>query len=209
MAFLLQDASSSLASGESISRAISQTSHGFTVGQWVYRNGSTYTLTNNTSAASCEAPLLVSSVTTDTFNAVSSGYFAGLTGLTPGETYFLGSTSGSLTGTTPTTGFIRPVFRAETATAGYVTQSPTVQAVTGTSLVTKFYTATQSFTSGVSTTITHGLSLTAGTFELILIEVRTSAGVRVDDTATLFTTNSVNLTVPATLTNARVKILRI
>lgn len=110
-------------SGEVVQREITQNSHGFSVGQAVYLNGSTYTLADaDTSAASEFVGLVTAVANANTFTLTTHGYVTGLSGLTAGAVYFLSATAGALTTTEPTTtGQIsKPVFIAETTTTGYV-----------------------------------------------------------------------------------------
>jgi hypothetical protein len=208
MAIILQDLGSG--SGESVQRSITQASHGFSTGQWVYFNGTSYVLTNNSAAVSCEAPLLVISATTNTFVGVSVGFVSGLTGLVAGQSYYLGTTPGTITATEPLAGlFIKAVFKADSATSGYVLQLPTLSSNVTPPIANKYFSNTQAFTAGTPTAVNHNFAFASATeFEQIMVELRTSAGVRVDDTLSLFTANSVSISVPATLTNARVKIIK-
>lgn len=103
-----------------LQRNISQAAHGFTVGQLVYYNGTTYAVSDQAASSTAEVDGIIVSTTTNTFIIVVRGYVTGLTGLTGGTTYFLG-TSGALTATAPTTsGLIRkPVLHADSSTSGY------------------------------------------------------------------------------------------
>lgn len=110
-------------SGETMSREITQNSHGFSVGQVLYLNGATYTLANAAVAASAESVGIVSAVAdANTFTLTMGGHVTGLSGLTAGAVMFLSTTvAGALTGTAPTTpGVIsKPQFVADSTTSGY------------------------------------------------------------------------------------------
>ena len=110
-------------SGGSNTDQISQTAHGFTVGQLVYLNGGTYTLAIATATASAEVVGIVSSViNANTFVLTTSGLCTGLVGLTPGVVYFLStSVAGALTTTDPSTpgNIEKPVLIANSNTSGY------------------------------------------------------------------------------------------
>ncbi|NBX18226.1 MAG: hypothetical protein EBR09_12760, partial [Proteobacteria bacterium] len=70
---------------------ITQVGHGFAVGDAVYLNGSTYAKALATAANTAEVVGVVSKVVSnDAFELTLSGEISGLSGLTPGEVYFLG-----------------------------------------------------------------------------------------------------------------------
>lgn len=112
-------------SGTDLSRSISQTSHGFAVGDILYLNGSTYTKAIASSAAAAEVIGVVSAVAdANTFTLLYSGRITGLSGLTAGTVYFLsGGTAGASTSTEPTTsGYIsKPVYIADGTTTALLT----------------------------------------------------------------------------------------
>ena len=104
-------------------KSITQAAHGFTVGQWLYLNGTTYTLTDADAALSADSVGVVSSVTdVNNFTLISGGYVTGLSGLTAGSRYYLSQTAGAITTTTPSTGNVKAVFIADTTTSGYIQQ---------------------------------------------------------------------------------------
>jgi hypothetical protein len=106
------------------SKQVTQNSHGFTVGQVVYLNGSTYALARADLASTAEAVGVVSNViTSNIFEVTELGYITGLSGLIPGEVYFLSdSVAGGLTVNEPTiVGSVsKPMLIADSATSGYV-----------------------------------------------------------------------------------------
>lgn len=88
-----------------VSQAIvSQTNHGFTVGQVVQRVSGLYQLSQANSLSTCEAVGIVATILDqNTFAIVYNGYISGLSGLTDGQWYFLSaSVAGALTATAPT-----------------------------------------------------------------------------------------------------------
>src|SRR6266566_1712960 len=84
---------------------ISQTAHGFVVGNVVRLSGSSFTLAKADNATDAEVIGIVSGVLdANTFILVTLGKIGGLTGLIAGTTYFLSSTTaGALTDTEPIT----------------------------------------------------------------------------------------------------------
>lgn len=106
----------------SVSKSIAQNSHGFSVGNWLYLNSTTYTLADKDAVTTAEAIGIVSTVTdANNFIITTHGYVTGLTSLTAGTVYFIGD-SGAMTATEPTTtGMVsKPVFVADSTTSGYV-----------------------------------------------------------------------------------------
>lgn len=111
-------------SGDSISKSISQTSHGCSVGDVVYYTGSAWAKAKADTSANAETLGIVSAVAdANTFTATFSGYISGLSGLTAGTVYFLSAgTAGLLTATEPSsTGQIsKPMLVALSTTTGIV-----------------------------------------------------------------------------------------
>ena len=114
---------SSLGGGGTTDR-VTQASHGFVVGEVLYLNGSTYAKALATAANTAEVVGVVSRVIdASTFELTLSGEISGLSGLTPGEVYFLSAaTAGALTVTEPSVvGQVSlPVGVASSATTLYV-----------------------------------------------------------------------------------------
>lgn len=112
---------------EGVSKRITQSSHGFSVGEVLYFDGSDFALAQADDEATSEVLGVVSEVVdTNTFVLTPVGYISGLTGLTAGTTYYLSeATPGALTGTEPNgTGEVsKPVLVADSTTSGYVIQS--------------------------------------------------------------------------------------
>lgn len=108
-------------SGESSSKLITQLAHGFAVGNWVYLNGSNYTLTDADVLASTDSVGVVTEVeNANTFTLTSDGYATGLTGLVAGTRYYLSTTAGAITATAPTNS--KSVLIADSISSGYVQQ---------------------------------------------------------------------------------------
>lgn len=122
----LTAASSGSATAANIGITITQASHGFTVGQVLYLNGTTYALAEANSTITAEVVGIVGSVVdVNTFVLVSDGHVTGLSGLTAGSVYWLSdATPGLATLTIPTTvgNITKPVWIADTTTSAYVYQ---------------------------------------------------------------------------------------
>ena len=107
--------------GAEMKRSIAQTGHGFSVGNVLYHNGTTYALADKDAEATAEVVGIVQAVTdTDNYVLQYGGYIDTLSGLTAGTVYFLGD-SGALTATEPTTAgqISKPLLIAVSTTAGY------------------------------------------------------------------------------------------
>ena len=102
---------------------ITQTGHGFVTGNIVRLSGSNYVLAKADNAADAEVVGIVSGViNANQFVLTTSGKVSGLSGFTPGTSYYLSaSTAGALTATGPTaSGTVsKPIFLADSATSGY------------------------------------------------------------------------------------------
>jgi hypothetical protein len=110
--------------GGGVTDQVTQTAHGFTVGDTLYLSGGTYAKAIATAANTAEVAGVVSRViSANTFEITLSGEVTGLSGLTVGEAYFLSAvTPGLLSLTEPTTiGHVSvPVGIASSATSLYV-----------------------------------------------------------------------------------------
>ncbi len=108
----------------SVTKIISQTSHGLSVGNLIRYNGTGFVKAQANNAANADCFAIVSSVTdANTFVITTSGFVSGLSGLTAGALYYLSpTTAGGLTSSEPTTAgqISKPVFVADSATSGYV-----------------------------------------------------------------------------------------
>jgi hypothetical protein len=109
-----------------VTETVTQTGHGFAVGDVVRWSGTEFVKAQADSAANADVVGIVASVTSaDIFVLGLTDYLipSGLVGLTPGAAYFLSAaTPGLMTATAPTTiGQIRkPVAIAKTATSAWV-----------------------------------------------------------------------------------------
>ena len=114
----------STASGERISKTITQASHGFTVKDVVGFSGTTYNKAIADGTYDGEVLGLVTSVPDgSTFVLTQAGYVTGLTSLVANTTYFLSdATAGLLTTTEPTTegSISKTVLFANSTTTGWV-----------------------------------------------------------------------------------------
>jgi hypothetical protein len=104
-------------------RDISQTAHGFAVGDVLYNDGSGYALAQADDVATAEVVGIVSEVAdANAFALHYEGRIEGLSGLTEGSVYFLDAgTAGLLTATEPTgLGDVsKPLLIADGTTSGY------------------------------------------------------------------------------------------
>lgn len=120
----ISSTSTGSASGENIKKEISQTSHGFNVGDFIGWSGDTYNKAIANGLYDGEFIGLVSDVpSTDIFKVVQAGYVTGLTSLVANTTYFLSpTTAGLLTSTEPTgdTQISKAVLIADSTTSGWV-----------------------------------------------------------------------------------------
>ena len=108
--------------GSGASKEITQ-ANSFAVGDVVYYTGSTYAKAQANAANTAEAIGVVSKASASKFTLTELGYITGLSGLTPGEVYFLSdSVAGGLTVNEPTTigSISKPMLIADSATSAYV-----------------------------------------------------------------------------------------
>lgn len=103
--------------------SVTQTSHGFVIGDAVYFNGTNY-VKAKADLSSTLGLFIVTTVTSSSiFSIANTGYVGGLSGLTAGQYYYVSSTTaGSLTVTEPTTigHYSNPIFFALSPTSGYI-----------------------------------------------------------------------------------------
>jgi len=110
-------------SAENLKISINQSTHGFSVGNLLYLNSSTYTKAIATSSESSEIiGIVLDVIDADNFVMCLPGSrITGLTGLTAGSIYYLSdTTAGEMTTSEPTTfGYIsKPVLIADSTTSG-------------------------------------------------------------------------------------------
>jgi hypothetical protein len=105
-----------------LEKAITQTAHGFVVGNWVYANGSNYALTDADAVSSINSIGVVTAVTgVNTFTITTSGFVTIPTAsFVAGTKYYISGASGALTSTQPLNAKVALI--AITATTGYVQQ---------------------------------------------------------------------------------------
>lgn len=108
----------------SVVKEVTQSSHGFTVGNVIRYTGTLWVKSQADADANSEVYGVVSEVIdTNNFGLTTSGYISGLSGLTAGSAMFLSpTTAGALTVTsTTTTNYVnKPVLLADSTTSGYV-----------------------------------------------------------------------------------------
>ncbi len=109
--------------GTTLDEAVAQATHGFSVNDWVYHNGTIYALADASASASAESIGIVSAVAdVNNFTLQFGGKITGLAGLTAGEAHFLSETAGAITATAPTTNgaVVKPVLIADSTTTGFI-----------------------------------------------------------------------------------------
>jgi len=167
--------------GEAITKSINQTAHGFVFGDCLYHNGTIYAKARADAEATADFIGRVSTVTdVDNFIMTMSGYMSGDSGLTAGANYYLSAvTAGAITATKPGGAFVnKPVFIASATTAGYVqNQLGTIQ----------------------GTTTNYGLILTNKTSNYTAVS---GDLVNCD-----LSSNSITVSLPAVVANARIGVL--
>lgn len=109
-----------------VGQTITQTSHGFTVGEAIYFNGSTYALAKANSTITAEVIGVIEQVIdVNNFVFISVGLITGLSGLTAGVVGWLSdATAGLVTNTIPTTpgNVTKPIWIAISTTSVMVYQ---------------------------------------------------------------------------------------
>lgn len=113
----------SSASSTSLTWSVTQSSHGFSVGDAIYFDGSTetYELAQADDATTLGAFIVSAVANTNTFTVCQNGKIDGLSGLTAGQYYFVSTTTaGEITSSQPTSGYDNPIFFALSETEGIV-----------------------------------------------------------------------------------------
>ena len=88
--------------GSAVTNNVNQAAHGFSVGNWLYLNGTTYTTSINTSEAAAQPVGVVTAVIdANNFTITTGGVATGLSGLTAGAVHYVASTAGAITATKP------------------------------------------------------------------------------------------------------------
>jgi len=105
-----------------VEQAINQSTHGFSVGDVLRHNGTSYTEAQADAVSTAEAVGMVSEVVdANNFVLTTSGLVTGLSGLTAGTVYFLSdSSAGAITATEPSSAgdVSKPVLLAISTTSG-------------------------------------------------------------------------------------------
>jgi hypothetical protein len=143
--------------GATLTQAVAQATHGFSVNDWVYHNGTIYALADASAAGTAESIGIVSAVAdVNNFTVQFGGRITGLSGLTAGEAHFLSETAGQITATAPSTegAVIKPVLVADSTTTGFIFNMRGVAVTNTTSFFQSFVDGDLS--SGVLT-VTHSL----------------------------------------------------
>lgn len=104
---------------EQTAQVVQQTAHGLTVGQAVRHNGSAWVAAKaDTAANAVVGGIVVAVLSPDVWVLATSGYVAGLSGLTAGSVHYLSAaTAGALTTTAPTSNAVA-VILADATTSG-------------------------------------------------------------------------------------------
>lgn len=121
LGFLVRRGGAALDRSKSAGLRVTQASHGFSVGNAVYFNGSAYAKARS-DAVGTVGRFIVAAVDGDDFVLVVAGYVTGLSGLAAGTLYYVDeATAGALRTTAPSAGnFANPILLAVSATAGWV-----------------------------------------------------------------------------------------
>jgi hypothetical protein len=105
-------------------QTVTQSAHGFTVGQWIRWTGAAFVLSQADTEPHAEVFGMVSAVIgPDSFVLQTTGFVSGLSGLTPGGAYYLSSTvAGGMTTVEPLAlnTVSKPIFFARDANSGWV-----------------------------------------------------------------------------------------
>lgn len=115
----------SVASGgsESLQWSVTQTSHGFSVGDAIYLDSVSeeYELAQADDATTLGAFIVSAVADTNNFTLTQNGKIGGLSGLTTGQYYFVSNTTaGAITSNEPTSGYDNPILFALSETEGVV-----------------------------------------------------------------------------------------
>lgn len=140
-------------SAEATTKSITQTTHGFAVGDILKYASSTYAKAQADSASNSEVVGIVSAVAdANNFTLHTHGYISTLSGLTANTTYFLSASSaGALTSTEPSTAgqISKPLLRAVSTTTGYFFNMRGLVVPSSTTTASSYYlTSTEFSTSG-------------------------------------------------------------
>lgn len=109
-------------SGDSVQKSISQTTHGFSVGDAISFDTGAYVKADASNITKLGIGIVTTVTDANTFTLTQSGFASGLSGLTADQYYFVSaSTPGLLTATEPTIpNYSNPLLMAITTTTGWV-----------------------------------------------------------------------------------------
>jgi len=111
-------------SASTVTYDVTQATHGFSVGDVLRHNGTSYTEAQADSETNAEVIGIVSAVAdVNNFTLQVAGRITGLSGLTAGSAHFLDeTTAGAMTDTAPTTDgeVTKPILVADSTTSGYI-----------------------------------------------------------------------------------------
>jgi len=102
---------------------VNQTTHGFSVGNWLYNNGTIYALADASVASTSDVIGVITAVAdVDNFTIQFGGRVTGLSGLTKGAPHFLSESAGAITATKSTVNgvILRVVLIADSITTGFI-----------------------------------------------------------------------------------------
>lgn len=102
---------------------VNQTSHGFSVGQAIYYNGTTWALAKANAASTLGLGIVSAVADANDFTVAFAGSISGLAGLTAGQYYYVSdSVAGALTSTEPSAAgsYSNPILFALSTTSGIV-----------------------------------------------------------------------------------------
>lgn len=106
---------------DSVTMEINQTAHGFSVGQALYFDGTSYNLADASDEAKIGLFVVSEVVDADNFKMIQAGKIGGLSSLQPGYYYYVSATTpGTLTTIPPSTGYSNPLLFATSTTEGFV-----------------------------------------------------------------------------------------
>lgn len=116
---------------DSVTKTITQVAHGFTIGNAIYLNGSTWAKADRDADTSTATALVYSVTSANVFVAILSGWMTlttgqwdaitgGSGGLVAGDHYWLSSTVGGITATQPTSGLAQHILTADSTTRAIV-----------------------------------------------------------------------------------------
>jgi len=190
-------------SASTVTYDVNQATHGFSVGDVLRLNGTSYTEAQANTSANAEVVGIVSVVDdVNNFTLQVGGRITGLSGLTAGDGYFLRSDlAGAITSTEPTTigNIVKPVLIADTTTSGFIFNMRGIEVGNTISGSIRGTFVDGDLTTGVLT-ITHNLGLSAPYPMSITIFDNTGLMIVPDDVTGSTNSHDVDLSSFGTLT---------